>query len=62
MFANTINFDAHVLQMFPPLSVGASLVIATPLGHLDAAYIIDLMLSYQITGFLCTVPTLVRIL
>lgn len=60
IFSNTISFDAHVLQMFPPLTVGACLVIAKPKGHLDPAYILELMLKYQVTGFAFTVPTLVR--
>ena len=33
--SNTISFDAHVLQLFPPLVVGATLIIAKPGGHLD---------------------------
>jgi len=36
------------------------MVIAAPEGHLDAKYMIDLMLMHEVTGFLCTVPTLVR--
>jgi non-ribosomal peptide synthetase component F len=60
MFTNTINFDVHVNQVFPPLTVGASLVIAKPEGHLDAKYVVDLMHSQQATGFMFTVPTLAR--
>lgn len=59
MFSNTISFDAHVLQMFPPLTVGACLIIAKPMGHVEPAYIVDLILKYQVTGFGFTVPTLV---
>jgi non-ribosomal peptide synthetase component F len=60
MFSNTISFDAHVLQVFPPLTVGASLVIAKPEGHFDPPYMVDLILEQSITGFMFTVPTLAR--
>lgn len=60
MFTNTINFDVHINQVFPPLVVGASLVIAKPEGHLDAKYIVDLMHEQKVTGFMFTVPTLAR--
>jgi len=60
MFTNTINFDVHINQVFPPLTVGAALIIAKPDGHLDAGYIVDLMVSHQATGFMFTVPALVR--
>ena len=61
MFSNTISFDAHVLQVFPPLTVGACLVIAKPEGHFDPRYIVDLILAHQVTGFMFTVPTIVRL-
>jgi non-ribosomal peptide synthetase-like protein len=60
MFSNTISFDAHVLQVFPPLTVGATLIIARPEGHFDPGYIVDLILDQTITGFMFTVPTLAR--
>jgi len=50
------------LQVFPPLNVGGVLVIAKPDGHFDPAYIVDLILSHQITGFGFTVPTLVSVI
>ena len=59
MFSNTISFDAHVLQVFPPLTVGASLIVAKPEGHFDPSYMVDMILSHGITGFMFTVPTLV---
>jgi len=59
MFSNTISFDAHVLQVFPPLTVGGCLVIAKPDGHFDPSYIVSLMLAHQVTTFGFTVPTLV---
>ena len=60
MFSNTISFDAHVLQIFPPLTIGATLVVAKPKGHFDPPYMVDLMLSQGVTGFMFTVPTLAR--
>jgi len=60
MFTNTINFDVHINQVFPPLTVGAGLVVLKPDGHLDAAYVVDHMMAQQATGFMFTVPALVR--
>lgn len=60
MFSNTISFDAHVIQAFPALTVGATLVIAKPEGHLDPAYITGLMHEHRVTGMICTVPTLAK--
>ena len=62
IFANTINFDASIIQALPPLTIGAGLVVAKPEGHLDASYIVQLVLEHQVTGFICTVPTLVSLL
>lgn len=59
MFSNTISFDAHVLQVFPPLAVGGCLVIAKSDGHFDPGYIVSLMLRHEVTSFGFTVPTLV---
>jgi amino acid adenylation domain-containing protein len=60
LLTNTISFDAHVLQVFPPLVVGAKLVIASPRGHLDPDYMADLICSSAATGLIFTVPTLMR--
>ena len=35
-------------------------MIAKPSGHLDAGYIVELMMQHSVTGFICTVPTLTR--
>jgi len=60
MFSNTISFDAHILQLMPPLTLGAKLVIAKPKGHMDPDYMVDLIQSAGITSMVFTVPTLVR--
>ena len=60
IFNNTVNFDAHVIQVLPPLSTGASIVIVKPKGHLDAGHIVDLVLEHTVTSFVVTVPTLAR--
>ncbi|MCY1033270.1 amino acid adenylation domain-containing protein [Corallococcus sp. BB11-1] len=37
------SFDVSVWEFFWPLAVGATLVVAKPGGHLDAAYLVDLI-------------------
>lgn len=59
VFCNTIGFDAHIIQGFPPLTVGATLVVAKPEGHVDPQYIASLIRRHAVTGMICTVPTLV---
>ncbi|KAI3432787.1 hypothetical protein D9Q98_010372 [Chlorella vulgaris] len=60
LMTNTVSFDAHVLQLYPPLVVGAKLVLASPKGHLDPDYMADLICSTAATGLIFTVPTLMR--
>ena len=48
-----------LLQLFPPLLVGASLVVAESRGHLDPSYIIGLVIQHQVTEFIFSVPTMV---
>ena len=60
MLTITINFDVHIIQLFPPLLVGAALVVAKPTGHTDPAYIVDIMVQHHVTAMMSTVPTLVR--
>jgi len=50
----------RLLQMFPPLTTGASLVVATPKGHLDPSYIVKLVLEHGVNEFIFSVPTMVR--
>ena len=59
MFSNAIGFDAHILQSFPPLAAGSTLVIAKAGGHLDPDYIVSLWTAWDVTGMLVTVPVLV---
>jgi len=49
----------RALQMFPPLTVGASLVLAESRGHLDPSYIVNLLVEHKVTEFIFSVPTLV---
>lgn len=48
------------MQLYPPLVVGAKLVLASPKGHLDPDYMADLICSTAATGLIFTVPTLMR--
>jgi amino acid adenylation domain-containing protein len=43
------SFDVSVWEFFWPLSVGARLVVAKPLGHKDPAYLVDLIRRHEIT-------------
>lgn len=53
----TVNFDPSIMQIFTPLIVGAKLVIARPGGHMDADYLVDLMVEQSVSFFI-TVPAL----
>jgi amino acid adenylation domain-containing protein len=44
-----ISFDVSVWELFWPLITGASLVLARPGGHRDAAYLLDTLDRQQIT-------------
>jgi amino acid adenylation domain-containing protein/non-ribosomal peptide synthase protein (TIGR01720 family) len=44
-----ISFDVSVWELFWPLMFGASIVIAKPGGHRDAAYLADLISTYRVT-------------
>ncbi len=43
------SFDVSVWELFAPLMVGARLVMARPGGHLDAAYLVDVIAREGIT-------------
>ncbi|KAA0115009.1 non-ribosomal peptide synthetase [Mycolicibacterium sp. P9-22] len=45
-----ISFDTSVWEVFWPLSVGATLVIAKPGGHRDPAYLADMVVSEGVTA------------
>jgi amino acid adenylation domain-containing protein len=53
LFAITINFDPHLMQVFVPLIVGAGLVIARE-GHMDAAYITSVIKKQGVTHYVLT--------
>lgn len=49
MLTNTICFDVHILQIFSPLVVGGSLVIAKPDGHTDPEYVASKIVEHKVT-------------
>src|SRR5579883_897926 len=55
------NFDAAAVELFTPLMVGATQVIARPEGHRDSAYLVKIMREQQIslTHF---VPSMLQLL
>ncbi|HEX6291081.1 MAG TPA: amino acid adenylation domain-containing protein [Herpetosiphonaceae bacterium] len=54
------SFDVSVWEFFWPLLSGATLVVARPEGHKDAAYLVDLIAEQQITT-LHFVPSMLRV-
>ena len=60
MQKTAISFDPSVREFFWPLLAGARLVIARPEGHLDTAYLADLIRSQQVTH-LQFVPSMLRV-
>jgi microcystin synthetase protein McyB len=60
LLTNTICFDVHMLQIYSPLMVGATLVIAKQDGHLDGDYIASKIIEHSVTGLIFTVPSLAR--
>ena len=54
------SFDVSLWEIFWPLTIGATLVIAKPEGHKDADYLIDLVTSNKITT-LHFVPSMLSI-
>ncbi|MBV8179574.1 MAG: amino acid adenylation domain-containing protein, partial [Mycobacterium sp.] len=53
-----MTFDASVVEIFWPLTVGARLVIAQPEGHKDAAYLVRTVIEQSITTVHFTPSTL----
>src|SRR6185369_1753250 len=45
-----ISFDTSVWEVFWPLSVGATLVMARPGGHRDPAYLAETIVSERVTA------------
>jgi amino acid adenylation domain-containing protein len=46
---SSLNFDASVWELFGPLLIGASVVVARPGGQQDAAYLVQEIASHHIT-------------
>jgi amino acid adenylation domain-containing protein len=60
MQKTAISFDPSVREFFWPLLAGARLVIARPDGHLDTAYLVDLIRRQEITH-VQFVPSMLRV-
>jgi iturin family lipopeptide synthetase A len=56
----SISFDPSVWQIFLPLLFGGELVIARPGGHMDADYIVQLIIQQQVT-IITLVPSMLRV-
>jgi acyl-coenzyme A synthetase/AMP-(fatty) acid ligase/aryl carrier-like protein len=54
------SFDVSVLDLFWPLAAGSALVVARPEGHLEGAYLVDVIRREAIT-VLHYVPSLLRV-
>ncbi|WP_329126861.1 non-ribosomal peptide synthetase [Streptomyces sp. NBC_01465] len=50
MLSTTASFDVSVPELFGPLQVGATVVIARPDGRRDPAYLAELIQREQVTG------------
>jgi len=59
MLKASLSFDASVWELFWPLLVGASVVIARADGHYDSRYLIDAIGRYQVTT-IHFVPAMLR--
>jgi amino acid adenylation domain-containing protein len=57
----SISFDASVWEIFAPLMVGGRLIVASPGGHQDSAYLVELFTTQQVT-MLKLVPSLLQML
>nr|WP_256980682.1 non-ribosomal peptide synthase/polyketide synthase [Rhodococcus sp. 14-1411-2a] len=44
-----ITFDVSVWELFWPLQIGATLVVAKPDGHRDPGYLVDVMAEHRVT-------------
>jgi amino acid adenylation domain-containing protein len=52
------SFDGYLVELYWPLMVGATVVIASPRRHRDADYLAELISSHEITTFYCVVSLL----
>jgi amino acid adenylation domain-containing protein len=60
LMTNTICFDVHMIQMYPPLVAGGRLILAKPDGHMDPDYIASKIVEHNVTGLIFTVPFLAK--
>lgn len=61
LMTNTICFDVHMIQMYPPLVTGGRLVLAKPDGHMDPDYIASKIVQHNVSGLIFTVPFLAKL-
>jgi non-ribosomal peptide synthetase component F len=59
MLKTSLNFDPSVWEVFWPLSVGASVIVARPDGHQDAAYLVNAIAENAVTS-IYFVPSMLR--
>lgn len=57
---STINFDAHINQLFPILVAGGLLVVPQPKGHLSGDYTLELLERHGVTLLDC-VPSILQV-
>jgi amino acid adenylation domain-containing protein len=55
-----VSFDAAAWELFLPLTIGATVVVARPDGHRDPAYLAQLIHEHQVTAVLF-VPSMLRV-
>ena len=53
----SISFDPHVLEVFCPLSRGATLVIPRQTGHLEPDYLAKIITEYAVDTMMLVVPS-----
>ena len=59
MLKTSLNFDPSVWEVFWPLSIGASVIVARPGGHQDAAYLVNAIAENEVTS-IYFVPSMLR--
>ena len=60
LFKTSLNFDPSVWEVFWPLWVGATVVIARPGGHRDSAYLVEAIKRHGVTS-VYFVPSMLRV-
>ncbi len=57
---SAVTFDQSIFELFLPLSVGGSAVVARPDGHRDPAYLVELVRERQVTAAVF-VPSMLQV-